>query len=117
MAPLPCVRIWRSSCFMHVDAAQIDGSDPVGALGEVTVIPTMPALLKRHVKPAEGGDGALDHCGDLRLVRHVAGDADCPVARCGQFLGGGQKGIFVRVGEHGGCSECGEALRYGLADA
>ena len=73
MAPLPCSRMCRSSCFMqaqtprrfteftrsNVSAASWAASDGGG-------LDT--GVVRGHVQPAEGCDGLVDQGGDLFLV-------------------------------------------------
>ncbi len=62
------------------DAAEVDGVDPVEQVGwfvgGVGGWGLDAGVVERHVEPAEGGDGAVDHRGDLVLVGDVAGDAE-----------------------------------------
>ena len=74
-------------------------------------------VVERHVQLTEGGDRALDHGGDLRLVRHVAGDADSPVPGRGQRLGRGAQRVLVDVDEHDGGARLDECLRGRAPDA
>ena len=62
------------------DAAEVDGVDPVeqvgGFVGGVGGWGLDAGVVECHVEPAERGDGAVDHRGDLGLVGDVAGDAE-----------------------------------------
>ena len=86
-------------------------------LGEVAGEADDAGVVERHVQPAVGSDGALDHRGGLRLVRHVAGDADRLVTGRGQLGGRGVEGVGVDVGEHDSGARLGERLRGGQPDA
>jgi hypothetical protein len=71
IAPLPCVRIWRSSCFMQAQTPR-----RLTALTRTArPVPRQrwwgdhdPGVVERHIQPAELGDGLLDRGGDLVLV-------------------------------------------------
>ena len=105
IAPLPCARIWRSSCFMHAQTPRrlialtrsklSAGSSAASAEREHDA-----GVVERHVEPAELGDGAVDERGDLVFVGDVAGDAERPVPGGGELVGGGAQRVPVDVGEH-----------------
>ncbi len=86
-------------------------------LGEVAGEADDTGVVERHVQPTIGSDGVLDHGGGLRLVRHVAGDADRLAAGGGQPSGRGVEGVGVDVGEHDSGARLGERLRGGQPDA
>ena len=122
MAPLP----WRAHLAQLVfhagpDAAQVDGGHVVEALGrflgEVAGETDDAGVVERHVQPTIGSDGALDRGGGLRLVRHVAADADRLAAGGGQPSGRGVEGIDVDVSENDSGARFGERLRGGQPDA
>ena len=122
MAPLP----WRphlAQLVLHAgpDAAQVDGGHAVEALGrllgEVAGETDDAGVVERHVQPTIGGDGALDHGGGLRLVRHIAGDADRLATGRGQRIGRGVEGVGVDVGKHDRGARLSERLRGGQPDA
>jgi hypothetical protein len=52
-------------------------------------------VVECHVQPTVGRDGALDHGGSLRLLRHIARDADRLAAGRGQRRGRGVEGVSV----------------------
>jgi hypothetical protein len=56
------------------DTAQINGDHLVEALGRLIGWVASEAddagIVEGHVQPAVGRDGALDHLGDLHLIRH-----------------------------------------------
>src|SRR5437773_558821 len=62
------------------DTAKIDGVHAIELLGRfigrVTRRNLYTGIVERHVQAAEAGASALHHRGDLRLVRHIAGNAD-----------------------------------------
>ena len=81
-------------------AAEVDGVDPVeqvgGFVGGVGGWGLDAGVVERHVEPAERGDGAVDHRGDLVLVGDVAGDAEHLVSGGLQVVGGGAaSGVVV----------------------
>jgi hypothetical protein len=58
------------------------------------------SIVERHVQPTIGSDRALDHGSGLRLLGHIARDADRLAAGGGQRSGRGVEGIGVDVSEH-----------------
>ena len=79
------------------DTAQIDGGHGVEGrgrfIGQIAHRAQDTGIVERHVQATEGGDGALDHGGGLRLVRHVAGDTNRLVPGRGQLLGRGAQRV------------------------
>jgi hypothetical protein len=73
------------------DTAQIDGGHVVeglrGFIGHIAHRTQDTGIVERHFQLTEGRDRALNHGCNLRLVRHVAGDADRPVNGRGQLSG------------------------------
>ena len=67
------------------DTAKIDGVHAIELLGRfigrVTRRNLYTGIVERHVQAAEAGACARHHCRDLRLIRHVAGNADRLVPR------------------------------------
>src|SRR5207253_9548952 len=61
------------------DTAKIDGVHAIEVLGRligrVTWRHLYAGIVERHVQAAEAGACARHHCLDLRLVRHIAGNA------------------------------------------
>ena len=105
MAPLPCSRIWRSSCFMQAQTprrlmaltrSKLSAGSSAASVGGIW----MPALLNAMSSRPKVVDGAVDQRGDLVLVGDVAGDAERLVPGGGQLLGGGVRAALVDVGEH-----------------
>ena len=85
MAPLPWVRIWRSSCFMQAQTprrlialtrSKVSAGSSAASLGGTW----MPALLNAMSSRPKVGHGPVDHGGDLILVGDVADHAERPVA-------------------------------------
>jgi hypothetical protein len=103
------------------DTAQINGDHLVEALGRLIGWVASEAddagIVEGHVQPAVGRDGALDHLGDLHLIRHVAGDADGLLAVRGQPLGRTAERVLIDVGEHHGGTRLGESLHARQPDA
>ena len=44
-------------------------------------------IVERSIQLSEGGDGLLNHRCHLTVVRYVAADGECLVARCDQVIG------------------------------
>jgi hypothetical protein len=103
------------------DTAQIDGGHviegPRGFIGQIAHRTQDTGIVERHVQLTEGRDRALDHGRDLRLVRHVAGDADRPVTGRGQLPGRGAQRVLVDIAENDRGARLGECLRGRESDA
>lgn len=103
------------------DTAQIDGGHviegPRGFIGQIAHRTQDTGIVERHVQLTEGRDRALDHGRDLRLVRHVAGDADRPVTGRGQLPGRGAQRVLVDIDENDRGARLGECLRGRESDA
>ena len=103
------------------DTAQIDGGHVVEGrcrfIGQIAHRPQDTGIVERHVQPTEGRDRAPDHGRDLRLVRHVAGDADRPVTGRGQLPGRGAQRVLVDIDENDRGARLGECLRGRESDA
>lgn len=77
MAPLPWVRICRSSCFMQAQTPRrLIAFTPVERLGRlvggVGGRGLNPGVVERHVQPAERRDGSVHHVSDVVLGRKLA---------------------------------------------
>ena len=103
------------------DTAQIDGGHVVegsrGFIGQIAHRTQDTGIVERHVQLTEGRDRALDHGRDLRLVRHVAGDADRPVTGRGQLPGRGAQRVLVDIDENDRGARLGECPRGRESDA
>ena len=123
MAPLPWVRIWRSSCFMQAHTPRrligVDAVEGLGGLvGGVAGRDLDAGVVERHVEPAEGVDGR----GRPRRRRwsssetsHGTPSTRWPAA-CSSSVGGMQGGL-VDVGQDDRGSGFGEGAGGGQAHA
>ena len=114
MAPLPWVRICRSSCFMQVQIPRrliaITRSKLSRRLiGGVADETEDAGIVERHVQPTERLDRTLDHGRDLCLVRHVTGDPDRLVTGRSELLGRDAERALVDVGQDDGRARLGVA--------
>jgi len=75
------------------------------------------SIVERHVQPAERGNCAVDHGGDLVFGGDVTGYAEGLVARGGQVISNGAEGACVDVGQDDGGARLGESLRGGQPHA
>ena len=102
-------------------AAQVHRIDPVedlrGLVGGVAGRGLNAGVVERHVQPAEGRNGLVDHRSNLLLIGHVAGDAQHLVPAGPQVLDGISKGVLVDVSEPDSGASFGERLRGGQPHA
>ncbi len=68
-------------------------------------------IVEGHVEPAVFRDRAVYHRGHLRLVGHVAGNADCVTALVDDPFGLLRGEIAVQVGQHDGGAARGKQAR------
>ena len=103
------------------DTAQINGGHvvegPRGFIGQIPHGTQDTGIVERHVQLTEGRDRALDHGRDLRLVRHVAGDADRPVTGRGQLPSRDAQRVLVDIDENNRGARLGEGFRGREADS
>jgi hypothetical protein len=103
------------------DTAQIDGDHVVegtrGFIDQIAYRTQDTGVVERHVQLTEGGNCALDHGRDLRLVRHVTGHADRLVPGRRKPLGRGAQLALVNIDENDGGAGLGECLRGREPDA
>jgi hypothetical protein len=103
------------------NAAQVDGVDPIEALGRLVRCIARRRLdagiVVGHVEPAEGGDRPLDHRGDLVLVRHVASHGQELATGVFKASGGCIQSRTGNIGQHDGSTGIEKRLRGREADA
>jgi hypothetical protein len=102
MAPLPCLRIWRSSYFMQfhtprrlIAITRSNSSLLASAISAASTLYT--GVIERRIQATEGGYSLLDHCRYLSVISYVATDRECFVTLGSQFLGGRTHGLLIPV--------------------
>src|SRR4051812_20179734 len=88
------------------DAPEIDRIHTIEVLGRLVRCVARRDLnagvVEGHVEPAEASNRAVDHRGDLSLVRYIAGNSNRLMTRRGQRVGRCTQAFLVDVGEHDG---------------
>src|SRR5881397_1778024 len=102
MAPVPCARICRSSCFMHAQTprrliastrSKLSAGSSAASLGGIM----MPALLNAMSSQPKLATRVRDEDGDLLFIGYVAGHAERRMAGGGQAVGCSAERVLVDV--------------------
>src|SRR5262249_21341283 len=118
IAPLPCVRIWRSSNFMqrHTPRRLMDitRSKPGSISGFRNNILNA-GIVVSCIKPPEGSDALSNHCLHLSVISHIALDSQCFVALSSQFLCRRADCFSIPIRKHHCSTRFCKSLRRGKA--
>src|SRR5215472_12894076 len=116
IAPLPWETICRSSCFMQLHTPRklipITRSHSSRVLSAVGAMRAMtPALLKAASIRPNSATARSTHCSDLRVVAHVAANANRLVAARNELLRFSLHHIFPEISQYDRRTRFGERLR------